>query len=426
MAKDAEGLVRGGGPGGASFGNTHVNTGRTASSLKVLVTGGVGFLGSAIVRALQELHPEWDVWILDKNEIEESKSDEYALLEDCRYDFVQGDITDRTSVAAALALVRPDAVIHTAGIVPSLSERYARRLEAIVKNINVEGTRHMVEAASKCGCKAFVYTSSCCAVTDDMSKPYANMDEEWPVSEKSSIYGESKVEAERIVIATNDRSMSTCVLRPSVIFGEGDNQLIPPIHACIAKGETRWVIGTGTNLWDTVYVGNVADAHVLAVENLLHLKSEISQDDESRTRTETAAGETFFIQNNEPISFREFSLAIWKEFGHFPPRWEIRIPEGLGWVLGLVAEAFTRLSGSPTTLSRGSVMDACAMRYASGQKAQRILGYRPRVGLEAGIKRSCQVSRTVSCYHKWPLLWAPILDTSQLTDATLIRSMRDV
>jgi sterol-4alpha-carboxylate 3-dehydrogenase (decarboxylating) len=229
-------------------------------------------------------------------------------------------------------------------------------------------------------------------VTDDMSRPYANIDERWPVPENSSIYGESKARAERIVRAANGESMSTCILRPSVIFGEGDNQLVPPIHACIAKGETRWIIGSGTNLWDTAYVGNVADAHVLAVENLLRFRSQNSAGQGGSFRGESAAGETFFIQNNEPITFREFSLAVWREFGHFPPAWEIRIPEGLGWMLGLVAEVFTRILRTPTTLSRGSVMDACAMRYASGEKAKRVLGYQPRVGLEAGMKRSCEVS----------------------------------
>ena len=223
-----------------------------------------------------------------------------------------------------------------------------------------------------------------------MSKSYANIDERYPASEKSSIYGESKVDAEKIVISANASSMSTCVLRPSVIFGEGDNQLIPPIHACIAKDETRWIIGNGTNLWDTVYVGNVAEAHMLAVDNLLHFKSEKSKG--YRIVTESAGGETFFIQNNEPISFREFSLAVWKQFGHFPPAFQVRIPQGLGWLLGLFAEVITRIAGTPTTLSRGSVMDACAMRYASGDKAKRILGYQPRVGLEAGIERSCRVS----------------------------------
>ena len=104
------------------------------------------------------------------------------------------------------------------------------------------------------------------------------------------------------MLEASTKSMPTCVLRPSVLFGKGDTQLIPPIHACLAKQETPWVVGDGTNLWDVTYVGNVADAHVLAAENLMSSK--------------TATGETFFIQNNEPISFRDFSLEIWKNFGH--------------------------------------------------------------------------------------------------------------
>ena len=123
MAKDAEGVIRGGGSGAASCENARADAESAPRSVKVLVTGGLGFLGSAIVRALQELHPDWNVWVLDKNEIGKAKSDGLALLEGCRYEFVQGDITDIGSVTAALALVQPDAIVHTAGIVPSLSER---------------------------------------------------------------------------------------------------------------------------------------------------------------------------------------------------------------------------------------------------------------------------------------------------------------
>ncbi|EXJ95965.1 hypothetical protein A1O1_01090 [Capronia coronata CBS 617.96] len=187
-------------------------------------------------------------------------------------------------------------------------------------------------------------------------------------------------------------------LETAVIFGEGYNQLIPPIHACIAKGETRFRIGDDRNLWDVTYVGNVADAHVLAIDNLLRSQaswrnglSNLNLEDGSG-RGETAAGETFYIQNNEPISFREFSLAVWKEFGHYPPAWEIHIPRALEWILGFFAEVLTQVSGTPATLSRGSVMDACAVRYANGNKAQRLLGYRPRVGLEQGIRTTCQAS----------------------------------
>jgi sterol-4alpha-carboxylate 3-dehydrogenase (decarboxylating) len=114
--------------------------------------------------------------------------------------------------------------------------------------------------------------------------------------------------------------------------------------------------------------------------------------------TNTAAGETFFIQNNEPITFREFSLAVWREFGHYPA-FEVEIPVWLGYLTGLVAECYTRISGSPTTISRGSVLDACAMRYASGDKAKRMLGYEPIVSLEEGLKRSCKVGSIIFLFR---------------------------
>ncbi len=186
----------------------------------------------------------------------------------------------------------------------------------------------------------------------------------------------SKAHAEELVLSASGESIKTCVLRPSVICGEGDNQLLPSIHACIAKRETPYIIGDGYNLWDITYVGNVADAHVLTAENLLS--------------TVTAAGEAFFIQNNEPIAFRDFSLAVWKHFGHIPP-FEIVIPAGLAWFAGLLVECFTWLSGTTTTFSRGSVKDACSIRYANGAKAEKILGYSPRIGIEEGIRISCEV-----------------------------------
>jgi len=173
-------------------------------------------------------------------------------------------------------------------------------------------------------------------------------------------------------------------------MGPGDYQLVPSIHACIAKSETPFIIGNADNLWDVTYVTNIADAHVLAAENLVS------------KATPSAAGECFFIQNNTPITFRDFSLAIWKEFNHYPP-FEITIPENLAWFAGLLAEMASWVTGSEfPTLSRGSVNDACAMRYASGEKALRILGYEPRVGLEEGIKLSCEdLKRRLEGKVKW-------------------------
>lgn len=171
--------------------------------------------------------------------------------------------------------------------------------------------------------------------------------------------------------------MTTCALRPSLLCGPGDTQVIPSIHACIAKCETPFVIGDGFNLWDITHVSNVADAHVLAIENLLSSR--------------TAAGEVFFIQNNEPIAFRDFCIAIWAHFGHIPP-YEVRIPESLAYLAGLVSEMVTWLMGTTATLSRGSVRDACAIRYANGTRAKNILGYEARIGIEEAVRLSCEVS----------------------------------
>lgn len=137
---------------------------------------------------------------------------------------------------------------------------------------------------------------------------------------------------------------------------------------------------------DITHVDNAADAHVLAIENLLSSR--------------TAAGEAFFIQNNEPIVFRDFCLAIWAHFGHVPP-FEMHIPKSLAYFAGLACETVTWLMGTMTTLSRGSIQDACATRYAGGIKAKEILGYEARIGIEEAIRLSCEVSR----YHKRNLLF---------------------
>lgn len=178
-----------------------------------------------------------------------------------------------------------------------------------------------------------------------------------------------------MVLAANGEKLLTCALRPSVLFGPGDYQLIPSVHACITKGETPFIIGDGENLWDVTYVDNIADAHMLAVENLLS--------------TKTAAGEAIFISNQEPVPFREFCLAVWGNFGHYRP-YQIRIPQALATSVGHLAEWVTWLTGNQTTLSSGSVKDACSIRYCNGEKARKILGYSPRFSIEEGIRISCK------------------------------------
>lgn len=184
-----------------------------------------------------------------------------------------------------------------------------------------------------------------------------------------------------------------------MLTGPGDVLLLPQVHALIAKRETPYVLGPASNLWDVTDVRNVAYAHVLAASNLLGIQATTSmttqplaleKGEKALLETPSAAGEIFFIQNNEPIYFRDFCLAVWAEFGHIPP-WEVRIPTWAAWTVGAACEYLARLSGSAVTFNRGSIVEATAMRYASGEKAKRILGYENVVGLQQSLRESCEV-----------------------------------
>jgi sterol-4alpha-carboxylate 3-dehydrogenase (decarboxylating) len=344
------------------------------SGQHVLVTGGTGFLGSHIVTALLEQHPDVKLSVLDITKPTDWKPPRRAV------EFYQADITRPDEVQTAISDANPTILIHSAGIVPAGSDRYSNRLREPVYSVNVEGTKNVLSAAKAAKVKAFIYTGSITIITDDNANDYRNFDESTPIGNAFLIYGASKALAEPLILAENSEDFRTCALRPSVICGPGDTQLVPTIHACIAKGETPFIIGEATNLYDFTYVTNVADAHVLAVENLL--------------TTATAAGEAFLITNGEPMPFRDFCLAVWANFGHVP-KFQVTIPVSVASVVGFIAERATWLLGTQATLSRGSVRDYTQTAYANISKARRVLGYEPRVGLDEGLKIACEV-RTIS------------------------------
>lgn len=362
--------------------------------MRVLVTGGSGFLGNACLDAVQKAHPDWTLYNIDIRPPPASQKN---------VSFLRADVTSRQKVQDAVLKANPDAVIHTAGWVPNGQNRYSKdkKLRARVFDINVEGARNVVDAAKQTDCRALVHTSSCTVLSDDLQHDYHYMNEDIPTGNAALSYGASKAVAEPIVLDANTSRMSTCALRPATIIGPGDNfGVIAAIYNCIAKWETPFVIGDGDNMYDFVYITNVADAHLLALENLLahHPSSSSSLANGHNVaavsggeKFESAAGEAFFISNQEPVYFRDFMLAIWAYFGHVPP-FSVRVPGNLAWFAGLVADVVTYCTGADPTLSRGSVNDALGTRYSDNSKARRVLGYVPRVGFVDAVRLACEVS----------------------------------
>ena len=98
------------------------------------------------------------------------------------------------------------------------------------------------------------------------------------------------------------------------------------MYDVVRNRQTAFQVGDNSNLWDFTYVDNLAQAHVLAAENLLTPETEVEH--------ETAAGQAFMITNGQPVYFWDFARACWAAFGHVNPR-RIYIPMSLGYLLGL-------------------------------------------------------------------------------------------
>lgn len=324
------------------------------------------------MRGLTQQHPDWNICGLDINPPRPEVS---KLIRQ----FLQADIASSASVKNAFTDHTPDLIIHTAGIVPARKDRYStsRKQWEKVKSINVDGTKHLLDASMAAGCRRFVYTSSVTVVIDDMAHDYYYMSESAPSGRATLHYGKSKGMAERYVLDSKHREsgLIACALRPCPIIGPDDTSTIGLMHDLIAKGETNFIVGDGNNLYDFMYIDNAVDAHILAAENLL--------------TTATANGQAFVISNQEPVYFWDFLAFVWAQFGHVP-RYRIHIPMILAYAVACILEIITWVTGGVATLNRGSVQDGVKSHFSNNDKAIRYLGYSPKVGLSEGVRLSCE------------------------------------
>jgi len=327
-----------------------------------LVTGGCGFVGAAIARALKARGDE--VIVLD-------------LAPECPVDGVDYrcvDITDKAAVTEACRGV--DTIIHNASIVHTKQNK-----QDVIWAVNLGGTENMLEAARQNEVPRFIYISSGSVVYE--GKDIENGDESLPYSSISQApYADSKIAAEKLALADNGKGgMATCALRPHVVFGPGDNRFMPNLLARGRKGQLSVQIGRGIWLSDYTYVSNMTDAVLLADEALA--KDGLNS---------IAAGQAYFITNGEPMPFWDFIRKVAARLGFAPIKY--RAPKSLMYAIAAIKEGIDTLKGGTLNaedgMTRFAIRYMCTHHYFSIEKARRELGYNPAVSVDEGIERTCQ------------------------------------
>jgi 2-alkyl-3-oxoalkanoate reductase len=318
---------------------------------KVLVTGGGGFLGGAIVRFL----------ISEGETVRSFSRRQYSELEALGVEQIQGDLSDIKAVTSACQDV--EAVFHVAAK-PGVWGRYETFYLP-----NVVGTENIISACKSCGVQRLIYTSSPSAIFDGTDMEGVDESVPYPPTYHAP-YPQTKAVAEYKVLEAAKAGMPAVALRPHLIWGPGDNHLVPRI---IQHAHRLRQVGDGTNIVDTIYIDNAALAHVLA-EKKLRSNPQLS-------------GRVYFISQDEPIALWEMVNRILAVAGKPPVKRRISPGKALmaGSILEMVYKLFRIKSEPPIT--RFVARELATSHWFNIQAAKSDLGYNPMVSTDEGFKR---------------------------------------
>jgi dihydroflavonol-4-reductase len=308
--------------------------------MRALVTGATGFVGAAVARAL--INAGWQVRALVRSGSNRDNLHSLGL------EIAEGNLTDRASLDRALADCT--AVFHVAA-----DYRLGTREPAQLYRTNVEGTRHMLDAAREARVARMVYTSS--VATIGLPADNSPGEESTPVALADMIghYKRSKFLAEQLVRDAARTGFAVVIVNPSTPVGPGDVKPTPTGQTVLdaACGRTPAYVDTGLNI---VHVDDVAAGHLLAFHH-------------------GRAGERYIL-GGEDMTLREMLVQIAQLVGRKPAR--IRLPHAVVLPLAFLAEGFSKLSGQPTRITVEGVRMSRKRMYFSSAKAARELGYQWR------------------------------------------------
>lgn len=324
--------------------------------VKILVTGGSGFLGRHLVSALEKAGYD-DIVVFNRKPCEDLRSEHVSI--------VYGDLQDANAVEKAIAGC--EAVFHVAakaGVWGPYREYY---------QANVVGTQNIIQACLKHNVRYLVYTSSPSVAF--RGQPLVNASEKVGYGDprKMCAYAKTKMLAEKLVLRANgEKNLQTVALRPHLIWGPGDNHLIPTILKA-ARQRRLFQVGSGDNWVDISYVTNVAQAHLLALKEL-------------QNPTASVAGRAFFISQGDPVQLWPWLKQLLKKLD--APQPLFKMPTCLAYILGAMFELLYKLLGikRQPPMTRFVAKELSQSHYFDISAAKMDLHYIPQISNEEGME----------------------------------------
>jgi nucleoside-diphosphate-sugar epimerase len=316
--------------------------------MKVLVTGGTGFAGGHLVNRL--ILDGFEVRVITRNPKKAEK------LKDKGVEIVIGNITDKDAVKKAVKGVKK--VYHLAA-----NWRTAGVPDEVYWDVNVGGTKNLLEESLKEGVERFVHCSTM-GVHGHVDEIPANENTRYSPGD---IYQITKLEGEKLALNFfKEKDLPVSVIRPCAIYGPGDMRLLKMFRAIARR---RFVmLGSGETLYHMVYVTDLAEGFRLAADK------------------DEAIGEAFLIGGEEYVSLNNLAKMIAKEVGVSVPK--IHFPVWPVELLGTIVEKVCIPLKIEPPIYKRRVLFFTKDRAFDISKAKNILGYRPKVDLKNGIKKT--------------------------------------